>query len=441
MRIYIFFFLLSFNGLIFAQDTLSILQYNLLNYGNNSGSCNATTNNITTKETNLKTIIKHVNPDVFGVNEMGVFISSGDNIYAGRLLQNVLNTDGVTKYARFDHTGTSNLCNMLYYNSEKLEKYKQDFFRQDLNGDNMVREIDFYTLYYKDANLAVHQDTIFLMFVVMHLKAGNSSSNQNERLLASEAVMSYINANQKVKNRFLMGDLNVYTDQELAFQQFVNYSVSSIKFVDPINEMGDWNNNYDYRHVHTQSTRSENLNDGCFVGGGSDDRFDFILVSNEVMNNSVGVKYIPDSYNAVGQDGSFYNGELTYVGNTAVPDAVALAMYEASDHLPVNLKVKIHQGPLSVENYEMKELFDVRLNNPFDDQLSLYIKNNQTSSTTLTIELRSITGQLLISKSGYHIQNEQTVEIYTEHITSGFYLLSIKDESEKTMLVKKLVKY
>ena len=48
---------------------------------------------------------------------------------------------------------------------------------------------------------------------------------------------------------------------------------------DPINTPGSWNNNEDFRGVHTQSTRTSSSGFGGGAGGGLDDRFDFIMVS------------------------------------------------------------------------------------------------------------------------------------------------------------------
>ena len=44
-----------------AQDTIRMMQYNLMYYTNNSGisDCNASTNNLDTKDAALKTIFKY----------------------------------------------------------------------------------------------------------------------------------------------------------------------------------------------------------------------------------------------------------------------------------------------------------------------------------------------------------------------------------------------
>ena len=73
-----------------AQDTLTVMQYNLLNYGNyNSGfaECFETNNNTQRKDECIRTIVNYVKPDIFTVCEFGAtqalqnaFISHNLNI-------------------------------------------------------------------------------------------------------------------------------------------------------------------------------------------------------------------------------------------------------------------------------------------------------------------------------------------------------------------------
>ena len=41
-----------------------------------------------------------------------------------------------------------------------------------------------------------------------------------------------------------------------------------------------------------------------------DDRFDFILASNEIMKNVDKIEYISGTYKALGQDGNRFNGSI-----------------------------------------------------------------------------------------------------------------------------------
>src|SRR5690554_8106850 len=60
----------------------------------------------------------------------------------------------------------------------------------------------------------------------------------------------------------------------------------------------------------------------CGSQGGMDDRFDQILVSQNVMNNSDNVEYQTGSYRAVGNDGNHFNSSLISGSNSMYPTSV-----------------------------------------------------------------------------------------------------------------------
>ena len=87
----LFFSLLLTNLTSLQADTIRHMQYNLLFYTNNATEdCNSSTNNLDEKDAALKQIVKYVMPDVLTVNEIGK-----EQIYADRILNNVLNTDNI----------------------------------------------------------------------------------------------------------------------------------------------------------------------------------------------------------------------------------------------------------------------------------------------------------------------------------------------------------
>ena len=124
-------------GILCAQnDTIRMMQYNLMYYTNSSGvsECNSTTNNLDNKDAHIKTIFQYVKPTVLCVCEMG-----SQNQYADRLLNNVINTDGIDYYRRGPLTNQSGgtIANMIYYDSRKLVLYKSTPITtayRDING-------------------------------------------------------------------------------------------------------------------------------------------------------------------------------------------------------------------------------------------------------------------------------------------------------------------
>ena len=83
MKIFLSVLLCSFALLCQSQgyDTLRIMTYNLLYYGEVTSFCDNSNNNINSKDLYLKTIVKHVDPDLLVVNEMGAA-----QAYASRII-------------------------------------------------------------------------------------------------------------------------------------------------------------------------------------------------------------------------------------------------------------------------------------------------------------------------------------------------------------------
>jgi hypothetical protein len=332
--------ILLFGLLVNAQDTIKVMHYNLLYYGKNVYDCSSVTNAVDAKNGYLKTIIKHVKPDIFTVNEL-----DGEDAYpitndATYLLNNAMNVDGVTYYSRTSFPKTF-LANTLFYNSQKLKLKKHTPISFTISNNKVFNA---YTLYYNSPDLSVTNDTVFITCVIAHFKAGSYSSDIEERTAEAGIVMDFFTSLGVAGNYLFLGDLNLYTSTEGAFQKLINPGNPLYKLYDPANQIGDWNNNSAYRFVHTQSTHTSG---DCYSSGGMDDRFDFILASDYIMNGTQKVKYVPGSYKAVGQDGSSFNSSLNVTSNTSVPSNVAMALYNMSDHLPVYLELKIDQTSVS----------------------------------------------------------------------------------------------
>jgi hypothetical protein len=313
----------------FSQDSLRVMDYNLLMYGNTTTFCTSNNNNINDKDGYLKTIVDHIRPDVLGVNEM-----ASNAIYGSRILANVLNTDSIDYYkkATYSNQSVSSLVNMLFYNSRKLELYTE------LVVPTNVRDINIYTFFYKDVALSSGADTIFITFVVAHLKAGSTTSDQQSRQTMVQAAMGKLKTNSLWGNVLFMGDFNVRSSSEAAYQTLVNEGNPLYKFFDPVNQPGNWNNNSNFADLHTQSTHTSG---GCPAGGGMDDRLDQILSTTFILGDSLGMNYIDGSYWAVGQDGNRFNGSLISPTNNSAPSNVIQALYNMSDHLPVIMDIEV----------------------------------------------------------------------------------------------------
>jgi hypothetical protein len=414
-------FLLTVSTSLMSNDTLRIMHYNLLYYDNYTSVdiCNASTNNVDLKDGYLSTILSYYKPDVFTANEINSSVSS-----VQRILTNTLNINGVDYYRRGNFTG-NDISNMLYYNSNKLVLKSQTYILTE------PRITDVYTLYYKPELTNHPLDTIFLTCFVIHPKASNTAADRDRRTAAATQIMNYITNNNLQGNVMLLGDLNIYYSTEGSFVKYTTPTASGFKFNDPVNMVGYWNNNGVFSSVHTQSTHTSGA---CFASGGMDDRFDFILTSSPLLDDSNNLRYINGSYWAMGQDGNRFNGSLISPSNTSLPSNIINSLYNMSDHLPVTLKLLVNQQT-SINNTTTRFNLNISINNPVSDYLTISVA--ETTSGTISIDLFDILGNRLHSTSFLTIESNP-FQVSVSHLPKGLYL--VKANSGGRSVVKKFIK-
>ena len=301
------FITISTSSLHAQYDTLKVMYYNVLDFPNIYPE----------RKADFRKVNQYVKADIILVSELKT--TAGANT----LLNEALNVYGTTHYQKAVYTEQDFSENLLYYNSDKLALYSQDVISTN------IRDIDEYVLYYKSADLATTNDTVFFYFYEAHLKA--SQGYENTRLAEVNTFLSHLNSIPNAENVFFGGDLNIYTSSEPAYQAIMDNV--TYNFNDPL-PAGNWHNGSSYSDIHTQSTRLNNPMGGST--GGLDDRFDFILFTDDVANASNRVQYIPNSCKAFGNDGNHFNKALIDSPvNPNLPDSVIQALYYMSDHLPV----------------------------------------------------------------------------------------------------------
>ena len=319
---------------------------------------------------------------------------------------------------------SSYIINQIFYNSDKLT------LNSNIAVETNYRDIDIFKMKVNDPGTSAE---VTLNCAVAHLKAGNTESDAIERANEISKLMNYLNNSGASGNYTFSGDFNLYTAAEQAFQNLLFHSNASIRFYDPINKIGDWNNNSFFAPVHTQSTHT---NGDCFSSGGFDDRFDFILVSDEIINGSDYIKYVPDSYAALGQDGEHFNSNLiSSPQNNSVPEAVLNALYNMSDHLPIVMKVIVGDN-LGLKKIREK-VYTVSFQNPVHNELSLTVKAQKQIS--LFVRISNPQGQLLFSGSYTIDQTVIDVQIPFNKFSKGVYLMQV-GEDQKQFSTWKIIK-
>ena len=403
---------------VMAQDTLTVMQYNLLYYGNyQSGfaDCYETNNNTQRKDECIRTLVNYVKPDIFTVCEFGATSALQNDFLRHNLNINGANywqSDNIINYA------SSNIINHIFFNAQKLGLSKHIALRTN------PRDTDVYELYLKTKSLSAG-DTIKLVCIVAHPKAGMGYESSRRALM--QVAMDYVNQHYPHDNALIMGDFNMYGASEPAYRLLTQtYSNPEICFMDPaalVGGVGEWNNNNQFAAFHTQSTR--NYSDECFSSGGLDDRFDFILMADEIAFSYNHLRYVQGSYHAVGNDGRHFNMSVNQGNNTAVPDEVAEALFDGSDHLPVTMKIAVDVH-LGVEDLEAQSLYATVAPNPASDRAVVSFFNPTQGQVQL--ELYTLQGQLLQRYTAELSEGSQQFELALHDITTGFYFLRIKHD-------------
>lgn len=401
-----------------GQDTIRVMQYNLLFYGFYTDFCTEDNNNTDDKDEYLKTIVDYFQPDIFAVNELG---RGANNLT--RIRDNVLNTDDVDyfEHATYTNTGNGWFANGLFYDSRKFGLY------DEIVVSSLLRDINLYTLYYKSNDLEIAGDTVFLTLVVAHLKAGQEAEDQQMRTTMVSNVMNYLDANNYSGNIMFMGDFNMKSSFEQAYQTLVNNGNPEIRFYDPINITGVWGNNSDMAPYHTQSPRTGNHT--CFVTGGLDDRYDFILATRPIMDGLNGFQYLENSYKVIGQDGKRFNQDLYNPPNLSQPPEIIDALFNMSDHLPVMLDMASVELVNSTD-YQFSDEIQINFNNPVKDFLTIELGIKQ--SIGLIINIFSISGVKMENYSSENYSEGEFIKFDLSHLRQGVYILRMETSDGKS---------
>jgi len=320
MKRFILLLFLVLPFLSFGQDTLNGMFYNLYRFPTSPPA---------NREYLLKSIIDSVRPDLLMacelVNEQGadrvVDISFGDM------------PDSFSRAAFVSSPDSADpLQQMVFYNTRKLILVRQEALL------TFVRHINHYTFVLHTPDIA--SDSVFLDVFVTHLKSSAGAVNEHLRL---EMVDTFVKTLQHIPpNHHILfaGDFNFYTSGEPGYQKILD-SANAVLMVDPLNQPGNWNNNPQFSGIHTQATRISAAGFGIGgASGGMDDRFDFIMMS-ENSRTDPECHYIPGSYKAFGNNGDCFNKRIDDL-NSYGPYSLSIRqiLYNMSDHAPVIMKLK-----------------------------------------------------------------------------------------------------
>lgn len=305
-----------------AQDTLRVMAYNLLNFPDPNPYGKADT---------LAGILAWHPVDLLIAEE--IHNASG----AQMVLDDALNANGVDRFSMAPFVpqqsaswATIKLAQVIYYDHNKLGLRDQTLLYTN------VRDINVYTLFLRD-NGIFQGDTTFITVCALHLKASNDQQDIDDRADMALTLSDHLATLPAGRHVIIGGDFNIYNGSEPAFTTLLTQA-GNIQMADPLDLGGSaWNSNV-FAGIHTQSTRVNQLfGDGA--GGGLDDRFDMLLLSDELVSGGSDLHLVPASYRPVGNSGTCWNQDITDCSTLQTPYGILRKLYYMSDHLPITLNL------------------------------------------------------------------------------------------------------
>ena len=397
----LFFSFFLCNNILFSQDTVSLISYNLLRF-----------NSSTERNLHFRNIIEKIKPDVLITQEM--IGQESVNNFLNNILKNI---NEKYKAADFIDDEDTDIDQGLFYNSDKFS------FISTSQIDGYPRPIYIFTLKHLDTGE---------QFVVynLHLKASKGSENELARSDQVKELKNYISETNS--NFYIVaGDFNIYSTTESAYKDLFSITESGKgNLHDLINVVGTYNDPSN-ANIHTQSTRTSQFGGGSH--GGLDDRFDFILFSDSLMYGDR-IFVIDSTYKSFGNDGMHYNSALNVGPNQEVSMNIANSLHDASDHLPVFVKIifsneKIYREVLNVESYSVS---DKLLFYPNPTKNKLYIQSEDHKINKL--EIYSLNGIKVLDKNIN--SNSCTIDVSKINIGNYLIILNFKDFTQKIKFVK-----
>lgn len=390
-----------------AQGTVKTMFYNLLEFPSAQPS---------NREQILMEIIDAYEPDIFMVCEL-------ESEYGADLILNTSLNDEGENYVRApfepSQSGDPDHQQLLFYRKGMFSLEAVEVI------PTQVRDINHYTLKLSTADQQT--DPVYLEVFVTHLKSSQGSGNQTLRL---EMVNRFTDKLATLDpNAFVIfsGDFNFYTASEPGYQKLLD-PANAIVMVDPIDRPGSWHNNDNYQDIHSQSTRISSGPFGAGAGGGLDDRFDFITIS-ENMHSDPKLKYVENSYKSFGNNGNCYDKSINdpdCAGNFS--QTLRDHLYNMSDHLPIVMDLETNKEiVLSTESFSVETPIVIE-STLVSTLLNINVGSN--SKKNITFEVYNTLGQKLME---FSLETARRLSIDVNQLAHGMYYLKTDLPGSRTL--------
>ncbi|HLW15672.1 MAG TPA: T9SS type A sorting domain-containing protein [Flavobacteriaceae bacterium] len=405
----LFIWIFLFCGFVSAQDRLKIVFYNLFEYPQYLPTNRAPT---------LKNILSDINPDLFMVCELLTEEGADDILY------NAMNYDADRNFARApfipNQSSDSDMQQLLYYDSDIWELLSTELLITNYRDINKYK----LQLLTKDGT-----EPVYVYAFITHLKSSPGLANRMIRLEMAETLTAHLQYIEPDAFVVFSGDFNLYSSDEEAYQELLDEE-NSIVFKDPIDSLGDWHENEAFSYLHTQSTRVSNVGFGTGASGGMDDRFDFIMLSENFFEDNPNLQYVAESYQAYGNNGNCYKKDINDPSCTGeFSQQTRDWLYLMSDHLPVVLELETNKI-LHTQTIHSTPPTPFIIHNPVGDYLKVFIPE-PSNSNSFKVEIFNAIGTSLIEKRIHPTETELIIPV--EHLATGLYFVRLSNYPQQTL--------
>ena len=365
----------------------------------------------TSRIQHLDIVLNDYLPDLFMICELNTEAGANTILQTMQFINPDYERAAFVENTSDDDFGDQNeLQSMIFYDSSKF------ILESEAVVTTIYRDFNHYKLKLNTTDQA--SDPVYLDVFVTHLKSSSGTANKNLRKQMVDAFVAYLSTMPNDSNILLGGDLNLYTSSEPAFQELLD-NTNNITLMDPANRIGSWSNNTSYLDVFTQSTRTTNALGGA--SGGFDDRFDFIMTSENMATNP-DISFVSGSYEAYGNNNNIncYNNNInsTNCSGPTYSQSIRDALYYFSDHLPVTLTLETNKALLSTKTVELKNGITIKGSNLVDNYLYLKI-HPELNIKRLTIY--NILGQKM---EEHQFLDRNFVKLNVSYLSSGMYYIN-----------------
>lgn len=381
-------------------DTVRIMAYNVLYYGDRP-ACQGPHS---VYHNYLKTIVAYCSPDILGLEKVAAFpLYTGDNSgsapagFADSILRFALDPAFAGRYAYCSYTNASGADNMslLYYDRNKFG------FAGIVASYVNLTDFNTYKLYYKTSRLILG-DTVFLYVTLNHTQSGNSATTRNAQLAGEMSQLAGLFTT--LPNLVNMGDFNFHNSSESGYQNLIAPGNPAFTFSDPPFSVdgtyaypADWDNHPEnYPACLTTSTRSSSsVPNSCGTSGGGKSWYDHIFLSPSLIDGSLRMRYITNTYRTIGNDGNRVGVSVNDApANTAAPAAVIEALFQMSNKYPVMVSMQVDTAASASIN-DLDALPAFTLSAPVTNKLDIAI-NNPANGGQLRLVCTDMLGRILV---------------------------------------------